>query len=238
MNYIFLVAGKGTRMRPLTQNYPKTLYKLSRDETILSQMVGMIKKADKEANIIVVVGFMKETIESSIEGVTFVNNPFYAVTNSLASIWFARDHLEGECVIINGDVLASEDLIRDVVCTKPERPEVLLDSSIKNDGDYNVEVIDDKVVVMSKGLNSYHGEFVGIARLDSKSTTILKREIEIMIQNEQYDQWYEDAFIQMIFERDFSLYYQDVQDYSWTEIDNVDDLLLARNIYKNNIENR
>ena len=53
-----------------------------------------------------------------------------------------------------------------------------------------------------------------------------------MIHNEQYDQWYEDALIQLIFENDFDLYYHDVSAYEWTEIDCVDDLLHAREIYR------
>jgi choline kinase len=235
MDYVFLVAGKGTRMQPLTQNYPKTLFKLNSATTILDQMVKMIRAYDSDANIVVVTGFMHDMIEEHVKGVTFVHNPFYAVTNSLASLWFARDHLTDDTVIINGDVLVSDDLAKEVMCTRPTRPEVLLDSSIVSDGDYNVEVIDDRVVVMSKGLNTYHGEFVGITKIDRTSISLLKSEIDTMIHNEQYDQWYEDALIQLVFERDFALYYQDVCDYDWTEVDDVNDLLHARKIFKNAI---
>ncbi|MEG0302996.1 phosphocholine cytidylyltransferase family protein [Gordonibacter sp.] len=235
MNYIFLVAGKGTRMQPLTQNYPKTLFKLNSSTTVLDQMTKMIRANDPEARIVAVTGFMHEAIEEHIHGVEFVSNPFYAVTNSLASLWFARDYLDDASIIINGDVLVSENMMKEVVASVPTRPEVLLDSSIKCDGDYDVEVIDDRVVVMSKGLKSYYGEFVGITKIDKHSIGLLKSEIDIMIHNEQYDQWYEDALIQMVFERDFALYYQDVCDYDWTEIDDVNDLLHARKIFKNSI---
>ncbi len=238
MTYIFLVAGKGTRMSPLTKNYPKTLFKLEKDVTILNNMVEMIKKNDAQARIVIVTGFMHEEIEKSVkEDVIFVHNPFYAVTNSIASLWFARDYLDSQTVIINGDVIVSEELMRDIITVPTDKPIALLDSSIKNDGDYNVEVIGERVVVMSKGLDSYYGEFVGITKVDEKSAEILRNEIDIMIHNEQYDQWYEDAFIQLIFEKDFVLYYEDVSSYEWTEVDSVNDLLQAKRIHQSNCGN-
>lgn len=236
MTYIFLVAGKGTRMSPLTKNYPKTLFKLEKNVTIIGHMIDMIKKYDNDARIVVVTGFMHESIEEYLgNDIIFIHNPFYAVTNSLASLWFAREYLDSESVIINGDVIVSEKLMEDVISKHTDKPVALVDGSIKNDGDYNVEVIDDKVVVMSKGLNSYYGEFVGIVKADKRTSELLKSEIDTMIHNEQYDQWYEDALIQLIFENDFALYYEDVSSYEWTEIDCVDDLLHARQIYRNDI---
>lgn len=238
MTYIFLVAGKGTRMSPLTKNYPKTLFKLEKNTTILGQMIKMIKKYDGNSRIVVVTGFMHEEIEKCIgDDAIFVHNPFYAVTNSLASLWFASDYLDSETVIINGDVIVSEELMREVIVKHTDKPIALVDGSIKNDGDYNAEVIDDRIVVMSKGLDSYYGEFVGIVKADKNTTEILKKEISYMIHNEQYDQWYEDALIQLIFEEDFVLYYTDVSAYDWTEVDSVNDLLLAREIHKKNISN-
>ena len=42
--------------------------------------------------------------------------------------------------------------------------------------------------------------------------------------------YFEDALVQMIFERNFELTYKDINNYEWTEIDSVDDLLKARQI--------
>lgn len=233
MTYIFLIAGKGTRLHPLTLTYPKTLYKLDENTTVLERMVSLIQKYDPDARIVAVTGFLHKKIEDMIHGVTFLHNPFYAVTNSIASLWFARDYLKDDSVVlINGDIVMSEDLIRDVLCKEPDRPTVLIDTSIKKDGDYNVQVEGDRVVVMSKGLEEYCGEYAGIALLDKGSLSEYLGELEEMIEEGLYDQWYEDVLVQMIFKRNFALYYQDVSDYLWTEIDCVSDLLLAKKIQK------
>ena len=52
MKYIFMVAGKGTRLQPLTLSHPKSMYKLDENTTLLQRMVALIKKYDEEADII------------------------------------------------------------------------------------------------------------------------------------------------------------------------------------------
>lgn len=234
MKYIFLVAGKGSRLHPLTLSHPKSMFKLDENTTLLQRMVRLLKKNDPQADIVVVTGHMHRSIEADLaqENVTFVNNPFYAVTNSIASLWFAREHLDADdIVLIDGDIVMSEQLIKEVVCTPVDRPVVLLDSSIKTDGDYNVQVSGEKVLVMSKELKTYHGEYAGLSKLDRESARLMYEEMEDMIDSGYYDQWYENALVQLIFKKNFALYYKDICDYEWTEVDEVNDLIRAMNIH-------
>ncbi len=231
MTYIFLVAGKGTRLHPLTLSHPKSLYKLDGKTTILQRMVSLIQKNDPGAEIIIVVGYMHRTIEEQLSGVTFVYNPFYDVTNSIASLWFAREYLKRPNVtIINGDIVMEEKLIQAILCKPTLFPKVLIDSSIRTDGDYNVQINDDKVIVMSKDLDEYYGEYAGVTKLDERSALLLHDEVTDMIDAGMKDQWYENALVQMIFRNNFELFYIDICDYSWTEVDSVSDFLQAKKI--------
>ena len=232
MKYIFMVAGKGSRLQPLTLQHPKSMFKLDKDTTLIHRMVALIKKLDSNADIVVVTGHMHKSIEEQLDGVTFVYNPFYGVTNSIASLWFAREHLDAEnIVLIDGDIVMSEKLMQEIVCKPVNKPMVLLDSSICTDGDYNVEVSGDRVLVMSKDLESYHGEYAGITKLDRDSALLMRTEMDNMIEEGFYDQWYENALVQLIFKTDFQLFYSDIRDYDWTEVDSVNDLLHAKNIH-------
>ncbi|MEG0571419.1 MAG: sugar phosphate nucleotidyltransferase [Oscillospiraceae bacterium] len=233
MKYIFMVAGKGSRLQPLTLKHPKSMFRLDNETTLIQLMVGLIKKIDKTSEIIVVTGHMHHSIEQQLQDVTFVYNPFYEVTNSIASLWMAREYLGSDnVVLIDGDIVMSEKLMRDVVCKPTDKPMVLLDSSIKTDGDYNVEVSGENVLVMSKDLSCYYGEYAGITMLDSASTILMRKELESMVEEGYYDQWYENALVQLIFKNDFKLYYTDIKDYDWTEVDSVNDLLHAKNIHE------
>ena len=232
MKYIFMVAGKGTRLQPLTLKHPKSMYKLDENTTLLQRMVGLIKKHDKNADIVIVTGHMHRSIEEQVEGVRFIYNPFYEVTNSIASLWFAKEELiDDSVVLIDGDIVMSEELIEEILCKPVEKPYVLVDSSIKTDGDYNVEVSGDQVLVMSKELDNYYGEYAGVTMLDRESSVLMKKEMESMVEEGFYDQWYENALVQLIFKNDFKLYYIDITNYDWTEVDSVNDLLLAKRIH-------
>ena len=66
MKYIFLVAGKGSRLHPLTLEHPKSMFKLDENTTLLQRMVALLKKNDPEADIVVVTGHMHRKIEEAI----------------------------------------------------------------------------------------------------------------------------------------------------------------------------
>lgn len=230
MKYILLAAGRGTRLHPLTKNCPKCLFNIDTETTIAQMLINNIRHYDSDAHIIMVTGFMTDLITETIKGCDFIYNPFYDCTNSIASLWFARHHLQGHVTIINADIVAESALIKDIVSKEFEQPIVLLDSSIKTDGDYNVQVKNEEVIVMSKNLKEYFAEYAGITKLPPESTILLHDEICSMIKEGYYDQWYENALVQMIFNKNFQLLYCDIANYNWTEVDCVDDLLKAKEI--------
>ena len=234
MNYIILAAGVGTRLHPLTNESPKFLYKLDDIMTILERTVSMINNNDCNGRIIIVTGFFEEKIREKtkhLKNVKYIYNPFYKVTNSIASLWFARQYLTGDVTILNADIVFDKRLCEEIIIRKFEGAFVLVDSSIKTDGDYNVQIHDDAVTVMSKDLKEYYAEYAGITKLDSCSSKLLLDEVNSMVNKGYYDQWYENALVQMIFMHNFKLKYFDVCDYHWTEVDNVDDLLNAKQIH-------
>lgn len=236
MTYIILSAGKGVKLQPLTLNHPKSLYKLDDNTTILQRLVCTIRQHDAEAEIVVVVGYMYKQIQRELEGdnVTFVHNPFYSVTGSMGSLWFAKKYLQRENItIINGDIVASDNLVKEVICQHTDYPCVLLDSSHKDSNKYNVQVQNDMVCVMSKNLTDYLGNYASIIKLDAVSSRFLLEQLNQMVNEEMYNLFYEDALVQMIFEKNFELYYKDIKDYCWTEVDTVDDLLRAKEIHNN-----
>lgn len=233
MTYIILSAGKGVKLQPLTLNHPKSLYKLDDKTTILQRLVRRIRMYDPEAELVVVVGYMYKQIWKELEedNVKFVLNPFYSVTSSMGSLWFAKGYLQRENVtIINGDIVVNDDLLSDVVCKHTDYPCVLLDSSHRDANKYNVQVQDDLVCVMSKNLTDYIGNYASITKLDAVSSRFLLEQLDQMVNEEMYNLFFEDALVQMIFQKNFELYYKDIKDYDWIEVDCVDDLLKARQI--------
>lgn len=234
MNYIIPAAGIGTRLHPLTQESAKCLFKLGPEMTIIKRMIKLLNKFDSNAEIIIITGFAQDKIHEEIKefsNIRFIHNPFYKVTNSIASVWLAREYMNGSTVIINSDIVFEQNLCKEVITAPIREDAVLMDGSIRAEGDYNVQVHGGLVTVMSKELNNYHGEYAGVTRLTDSGVEKLKFELNHMVNGGYYNQWYETALVQMIFSDSFQLHYIDIQTYSWTEVDTVDDLLKAKEIY-------
>ncbi len=235
MEYIILAAGVGSRLYPYTKNSPKCLIKVSKNETVIERCVRLIIKYDPDAHINIVLGFQAQQIKTLLgNNYNYIYNPFYKVTNSIASLWFARSILSknSNTVILNSDIVFSNDFAKEI-CSIPFKSVIYYDSSIKEQGDYNVQVMDDNMVVMGKELTEYSGEYVGITKYISEDTKLLLTEIMQMIDDELYDQWYENSLVQLSLNDKHEFKACDVSDYQWSEIDSIDNLLKIRNIIKN-----
>ena len=232
--YIILAAGKGQNLQPLTLKYPKTSFRLDEKTTVLQRMVRSIRRYDKNAEIVVVVGYLSDAIRQELadDNCKFVENPFFEVTNSISSVWFARQYLERENVsIVHGDAVFSEKIVENYLCKETDHPYVLVDSSKAEVGSYNAVIRDSQVLVMSKKLETFSAKYSCMTKLDAVSARLLKEEIDSMIHNNMYDQFFEDSLVQLIMFHDFQLFAEDISGKAWSEVDTVDDLLNAQQIH-------
>lgn len=231
MKVIILSAGIGSRLNPLTKNVPKSMLQIDGNLTVLERTINIVNDC-VDAEIVVVTGYCNEQINkcvSKFNNCKTIYNPFYRVTNSIASLWFAKEELNDDVILINADVIVEKGLFEYILGVK-EDAFVLYDSSIGMEADYKVAQKDGNVIVMSKELTEFSGEYVGITKLNKLKSKELLKKIEEMVSNELFNEWYETALVEMIFTEDFKLKAIDVSEYSWTEIDNVNDLIKAKNI--------
>jgi choline kinase len=231
MTYIILAAGEGKGLAPITLNCPKSMYKLHEDITIIKRTVKQIRKHDDDAEIVVVVGFMSESIEHELqmENINFVHNPFYKITKSSASLWFAGDYLHRDTVVVlNSDAVFTDEIFRDFICRESEQSVLLMDNSVCGESNYNVRLENEKVLVISNKATNPDGRYCHVIKLDSISARVLYEELNSLINKGMYEQNFEDILTHMIFANGFELFYQNINNSSWAEIDTVDDLIKAR----------
>lgn len=237
MEYIFLAAGVGSRLYPYTKNTPKCLVRVGDNETVIMRAMRLIRQYDKDANFTIVTGFCADMIEQNVTYPhTNVYNPFYKVTNSVASLWFAKNILiKGNAVVIlNGDIVFSSEFAQEIT-SYPNESVIYYDSSIKTNGDYNVQVLDGNMVVMGKELTDYDGEFVGITKFTCEDLPCLLQEVDKLVNEGLYDQWYENGLVQLSLNGIKNFRAKDVSEYQWSEIDSIDNLLKIKKIIRNEL---
>jgi CTP:phosphocholine cytidylyltransferase-like protein len=110
MNAIILAAGMGTRLRPLTDDRPKSLVETA-GESFFSRQLRLLDAAGIE-DVTVVTGYKAEAFDpwKGRPGLSFVHNDHYHDRNNLWSMYLARDRL-GNSMVLEGDVWIAEGLI-------------------------------------------------------------------------------------------------------------------------------
>ncbi len=232
MKYVLMAAGRGTRLQPFTNDMPKCLVQLTPSETIIERCIRLIKKYDPKGEIIVIGGFEYDKLRDVVgDTCRCVRNPFFKVTNSIASIWMARDMIgrDDHLVTFNADVVFDEEIARRI-CRPPQRTAVLYDSTITENGDYNVQIHNDRVVIMGKELKTYSGEYVGITRIHRRDMGRVFDEMNHMVLNDMYDQWFESTLVRLILHRMMEIGGDDIAGCRWSEIDDIGNVFKVRAI--------
>lgn len=230
MRFLILAAGQGTRMHPFTKTTPKCLMHLGYGETVAERMSRILRKIDPKAEIVYVLGFMHNEIREVLPSyVQVIQNPFYAVSNSIASLWFARDLLDTDLVLINGDIVLSEDALAEIASLRNPAT-IILDSSKRENLDCGVIVEGSRVTLMAKTFKTGYGEYTGVIQMNGETAKAVRQQTIEMIEANDLNNWSEYSLIQLILSNDMYVTYHDIAGHEWAELDTLNDLITARRV--------
>ena len=116
MKAVVLAAGKGVRLRPLTDKVPKVMVKV-KGKPLLERILDKLVEVKIE-EIFLVVGYKKEVIEKYF-GNEFKGIPVkYLVQErqlgTANAIGLAKDYIKGNFLVLNGDVLVESYLFKEL----------------------------------------------------------------------------------------------------------------------------
>ena len=102
---VFIAAGFGSRLVPITLNTPKSLIRVKGERIIDSMLDAVIKAGIEE--IIIVRGYLSEQFDQLLykyPKIKFIENPSYNETNNISSAMCARYYLSN-AYILEADIL-------------------------------------------------------------------------------------------------------------------------------------
>ena len=219
---IIMAAGKGTRLKKLTETVPKPLVSV-RGTTFIENIINVLHQ-NGIYEIYIVTGYKQEQFQRlpiQYPGITLIYNPYYETCNNISSLYVARDYLK-DVVILDGDQWISNSAIltptfkkSGYVATwqKEESKECIL------------EVMNDEVISCKRNGGKSGWRLWSVSFWTKHDGTLLKSFVEEDFRRKSNQQLYWDDIALFLHPNEFKLGIRPVSDDDLTEIDSVDDLI-------------
>ncbi|AGH81047.1 hypothetical protein PCNPT3_05525 [Psychromonas sp. CNPT3] len=237
---IILAAGIGSRIRPLTNNCPKSLLKIG-EYTILEMMVSNIVKCGI-TEIVFILGYLENDIKDFINknfpslNAHFITNEFYTKTNTGYSLMLAEELVKDSSFIkFDADVVFDIEILKQLIASEYENC-LCVDTQINLDAEEIKIIINDKnqVLKASKDVapKDAIGESIGIEKISNSTAKRLFSELKEMMSDEKHHQEYYEAAYERLIAKNVIFNILDITGLKWIEIDTLDDFAKAENIFK------
>ncbi|HET8883001.1 MAG TPA: phosphocholine cytidylyltransferase family protein [Solimonas sp.] len=199
MKALILSAGQGSRLLPLTESRPKCLIELSGHSLLEWQLLALADAGVDEA--VIVTGFAAEQVDAMLAlhtppgmRVRTIFNPFYNVSDNLATCWLVREELRGGGLILNGDTLIEPEIARRLLAAPAAPVTVTIDRKSHYDSDdMKVETEGVRLRAIGKTLpmSTVDGESIGFLRFDAQGAERFIADLEGMMRSgEGLKLWY------------------------------------------------
>ena len=224
MRALLLAAGKGTRISRYLSGNPKCTVDIG-GEPLICYTLNLLKKKGI-TEVAMVLGYKAEVIRETVKDfeVSFYYNPFYDVTNSIASAWFAKEFLKetDDLLIMNADVFLEEGILDEIMASSLS-PVLFSDETRKEEADYKFYYENNILMKYGKELTGADitGEYIGAAKLSSSFIPEFVEQLEGMITTQQHSVWWENVLYAMTDRRD--IYVQNIENKFWAEVDYIED---------------
>lgn len=239
MKGIVLAAGEGKRLRPLTDNVPKTLLAVDGSITILDIGLRNLAKVGI-TDISVVVGYRAEAVEARLDAlqkrhgvtITLIDNDKATVWNNAYSLWLARDVFAQGALVLNGDTVHPSSVEETLLGARTAGVVIALDDR-KSLADEEMKVVLDeqgRLAHIHKGLDpaAVSGEYIGVTLIEPEAAAGLAQALEDTF-NGDPSLYYEDGY-QLYADRGGEIRAASIGEIDWVEVDNHADLARAQEI--------
>lgn len=242
MKGLVLAAGQGSRLRPLTDNLPKTLLNVAEGMTILDAALANLQ-ANGISDVAIITGFASDKIES-IQGdlearfdmsLELIFNDKGEIWNNAYSLWLGADWMDDDTIIVNSDTLHPPSVEKTLIDhTAGEESGLFVASdTVKHLGEEEMKMTltpEMQVRRIHKGINPAiaQGEYIGVTYVKAASVDGVMRSLEATWDRDK-DMYYEDGFQDYV-DRGERMIAVPIGDVPWIEVDSHDDLAKAKEI--------
>lgn len=216
MRAIILAAGMGTRLRPLTDNIPKSLVKVC-GEPMVERQIRFLKEKGID-DIIVVTGYLSEKFDYLKEkySVQLVYNDKYDIYNNVYTMYLIRDFI-GDSFITEADVYMVNNFFETNLDTSKYF------SGVKQDYTNEWELVLDNGRVYDLNVGSGTGHIMsGISYWTKEDGKKIKEKLEEVIEEGDFSNVYWDDVVSPML-KNLNVQLKEIDTNDWFEIDSIED---------------
>lgn len=232
MKAIILSAGRGKRLARATAEGPKCLVRVQGRTLLDWQLDSLSRCGITRAHV--VLGYGADQVRRQLRarrsprvGTRF--NPFYAVADNLVSCWMARDLMDEDFVLLNGDTLFEPAVLQRLLEASPAPVTLAVDRKASYDtDDMKVQLAGDRLLAIGKELSPawVDAESIGMIRFQGAGVGWFRDALESAMQDPAaLGRWYLSVIGAMA-ERGL-VRTQSVAGLDWCEVDYPLDLIRA-----------
>jgi len=234
MKAVILAAGQGTRIRSVHGEHPKCLIEVD-NTTILDHQLEALSMAGIN-DVAIVVGYEKEQIVNHvvsrklghIQRIRFIENPVFAITNNIYSLWLALDWLSGDSfIVLNADVIFNADVLD--IAVRTNAPISMIVDPLWRDETMKVIIHGDRVMEMSKKISreQFSGTYIGITIFSKTVQALFFHKMNTLISAGRVNEFFNVA-VQELVDEGVHVGYTSTDGLPWAEIDDPVDLTFAQ----------
>jgi choline kinase len=234
MKAVLLAAGQGTRIRSVHGEHPKCLIEVDKTTILDHQLKALSMAGIKE--VAIVVGYEKEQIVAHVRSkelsycqrIHFIENPEFALTNNIYSLWLAIDWLRGDdFIVLNADVIFDPEILNSAV--QPYAPISMIVDPLWRDETMKVIIDGDRVIRMSKRISQEEssGTYIGITVFSKSIQNRFFRTMNSLIAAGRVNEFFNIA-VQELVDEGIHVGHTSTDGSAWAEIDDPLDLTFAQ----------
>jgi choline kinase len=233
MKAVILAAGRGMRIRSVHGEHPKCLIEVD-NTTILDHQLDALSMVGIN-DVAIVVGYEKEQIIAHVNArrlftqrIHFIENPGFAITNNIYSLWLALDWLgDDSFIVLNADVIFDPEILD--LAMRPQAPISMIVDPLWRDETMKVIIVDDHIIRMSKKISreEFSGTYIGITVFSKSIQTRFFRKMEDVLAAGRVNEFFNVA-VEELASEGVPVGYTSTDGLPWAEIDDPVDLMFAQ----------
>jgi L-glutamine-phosphate cytidylyltransferase len=234
MKAVILAAGQGTRIRAVHGERPKCLIEVDNTTILDHQLEALSAVGIKD--VAIVVGYEKEQIinhvtrrkPSNVQRIHFIENPAFAITNNVYSLWHALEWASGDSfIVLNADVIFDADVLN--VAVRTSAPISMIVDPLWRDETMKVTIYGDRVMQMSKKISreQFSGTYIGITIFSKGIQARFFGKMHSVISAGRVNEFFNVA-VQELVDEGVHVGYTSTDGMAWAEIDDPTDLSFAQ----------